>query len=997
MSEKNTDESRATGHAPKDFQPFHSAVNRIPLLRETAQAHAAEAQARAKEAQTHATDVRNAVGAFPKTLFDDGVASGHDRLKPDRWSGSIDVEMTVHTPLVFGKHDDAQKHDGAQKHDDAQKHDGDQSGTEEDSEAPTSEVSGSLRSEECEDGTPEEPFVSPTMVKGMVSRAYETLTASRFRVLGAHPSSSNKLRRTDSFHRAQLTYRGDPASALMLVPVRVEEARGDGSLKLELLRGTTPHESVRSSDDGTKEYSILRAAALPDRESKHIKSVNKKSFKEARRLAPHGERVRCTMTLCIQGQRKAPLYAYWVVTDIFDDAGKKHRLFNVGEEIVSFSNSTMERSARDLQGDSKERLAGSGSRRRDSERRSGESEKNGVRNRDAHCGKPETRTAWGYAYRTAPDGKSAGQLFEKKHDERFFFKMDPNQSEFAVAPSSVHQSYKDIIASYLSLRRQEIEKGERAEAPLPRGRKEEAPLPNRFTRMADKSESNALKPGDPGFAALEKGDLAYAVLDADQTTVRELVPVMVGRHAYSKSPWELAKDQKALPLSEAGEASAADRLFGYVVQKTGGDEAQSGFPGDVALRGRIEFGPIDASGPNVFDPSLKTVCKLKDPHPLPPLLEPKPSSARRFITDEEGRTPLAAGGGAPPSGNESTPGSAAASGSTSAKANAPNSSRQAIARSECFSRGQFLGIAAYPVHRCRLGRNELPSAGGQVLANGKETEENVKVSLAVDSFIQAGSVLRCRIRFTDLAQEELAALLWVLTPENLVPQSERNKHAHAESEGNKAQPSATKPPIGYLRMGLGKPFGLGAIEVRATSMTAYKGEDLTERYEALDGCLGYMPKALEISSPSIADFSSALDDYKLDEQPWVQAMQRAAYGYDDGVEVRYMSLDENKANNQTDKKGNPKRARLEDGSYEERGVSPTDLFSPGPDFETYRPAPISISVTKKNDQKNRNKQEGNKGDTKSSREYRNNNFTRYDSKARGGRGHHGRRKQGQTR
>ena len=920
MSEKNTDESRAPSQSPADFQPFHSAVNRIPLLRARAQAHAAEvqahtaeAQARAKEAQTHATDVRNAVGAFPKTLFDDGVASGHDRLKPDRWSGSIDVEMTVHTPLVFGKHDDAQKHDG------------DQSGTEEDSEAPTSEVSGSLRSEECEDGTPEEPFVSPTMVKGMVSRAYETLTASRFRVFGAHPSSSNKLRRTDSFHRAQLTYRGDPASALMLVPVRVEEARGDGSLKLELLRGTTPHESVRSSDDGTKEYSILRAAAFPDRESKHIKPVNKKSFKEARRLAPHGERVRCTMTLCIQGQRKAPLYAYWVVTDIFDDAGKKHRLFNVGEEIVSFSNSTMERSARDLQGDSKERLAESGSRRRDSERRPGESEKNGVRNRDAHCGKPETRTAWGYAYRTAPDGKSAGQLFEKKHDERFFFKMDPNQSEFAVAPSSVHQSYKDIIASYLSLRRQEIEKGERAEAPLP----------NRFTRMADKSESNALKPGDPGFAALEKGDLAYAVLDADQTTVRELVPVMVGRHAYSKSPWELAKDQKALPLSEAGEASAADRLFGYVVQKTGGDEAQSGFPGDVALRGRIEFGPIDASGPNAFDPSLKTVCKLKEPRFLPPLLEPKPSSARRFITDEEGKTPSPAAAGAPALD------SAAASESAAARANAQDSSRQAIARSECFSRGQFLGIAAYPVHRCRLGRNELPSAGGQVLANGKETEENVKVSLAVASFIQAGSVLRCRIRFTDLAQEELAALLWVLTPENLVPRSVRDRRTHAEREGSRAESSATKPPIGYLRMGLGKPLGLGVVEARATSMTAHKGEDLAERYESLDGCLGHMPTGPESPSPGIADFSSVLGRFKLDEQPWVEAMQRAAYGYDDvrqgeqgkarEVEVRYMTLEENRANNQTvtppRKKGERKAVQSPAGSPAKgRGLSPVDLF-----------------------------------------------------------------------
>lgn len=644
MSEKNTDKSRATGHAPKDFQPFHSAVNRIPLLRETA-------QARAKEAQTHATDVRNAVGAFAKTVFHDGVAEGHDRLKLDRWSGSIDVEMTVHTPLVFGRHDGAQ------------------SDTEENSEAPTSKVSGSHRSKECEDGTPEEPFISPTMVKGMVSRAYETLTASRFRVFGSQSPDAG----TD--HRTPLNYKA--------------------------------------------------------------------------------------------GRNRLP---------------------------------------------------------------------------------------------------------------------------------------------------------------------------------------------------------------------------------YKKSPWDLAKDQWALPLSKAKEASAADRLFGYVVQKTGGDEAQSGSPGDVALRGRIEFGPIDASGPNVFDPSLKTVCKLKGSHPLPPLLEPKPSSARRFITDEEGKTPLAAGAGAPPSGSASTQGSAAASGSTSAKANAPNWSRQAIARRECFSSGQFLGIAAYPVHRCRLKQNELPSAGGQVLANGKETEENVKVSLLVTSFIQAGSMLRCRIRFTDLAQEELAALLWVLTPENLVPRSVRDKHTHAESEGNKAQPSATKPPIGYLRMGLGKPFGLGAIEVRATSMTAYKGEDLAERYEALDGCLGHMPTGPESPSPSIADFSSALDDYKLDEQPWVQAMQRAAYGYDDGVEVRYMSLNENKENNQTDKKGNPKRARLEDGSYEERGVSPTDLFSPGPDFETYRPAPISISVTKKKDQKNRNGQGGNKSDTKGSRRGRNNNSTCNGSSAR-----RSRRKRGQNR
>ena len=142
-------------------------------------------------------------------------------------------------------------------------------------------------------------------------------------------------------------------------------------------------------------------------------------------------------------------------------------------------------------------------------------------------------------------------------------------------------------------------------------------------------------------------------------------------------------------------------------------------------------------------------------------------------------------------------------------------------------------------------------------------------------------------------------------------------------------------------MGLGKPFGLGAIEARATSMTAHKGEDLAERYESLDGCLGHMPTGPESPSPGIADFSSVLGRFKLDEQPWVEAMQRAAYGYDDvrqgeqgkarEVEVRYMTLEENRANNQTvtppRKKGERKAVQPPAGSPAKgRGLSPIDLF-----------------------------------------------------------------------
>jgi len=64
----------------------------------------------------------------------------------------------------------------------------------------------------------------------------------------------------------------------------------------------------------------------------------------------------------------------------------------------------------------------------------------------------------------------------------------------------------------------------------------------------------------------------------------------------------------------------------------------------------------------------------------------------------------------------------------------------------------------------------------------------------------------------------------------------------------------------------------------------------------------------------------------LDRLPWVRAMQRAAYGYTDGIPVRYMSLKENRANNQTEE-GRPK---------EGRGQSPTPLADP--------PKPLSIEI-----------------------------------------------------
>ena len=62
---------------------FHSAVNRIPVLRDSA-----------KRLEDD--------GRLPSGLFADGQA-GHDHIAADRWSGTIDVRITVKTPLVFGE------------------------------------------------------------------------------------------------------------------------------------------------------------------------------------------------------------------------------------------------------------------------------------------------------------------------------------------------------------------------------------------------------------------------------------------------------------------------------------------------------------------------------------------------------------------------------------------------------------------------------------------------------------------------------------------------------------------------------------------------------------------------------------------------------------------------------------------------------------------------------------------------------------------------------
>ena len=723
-----------------DFEPFHSAVNRIPVLRRSGE--------RLADA-----------GRLPKSLFKDHEAPGHDRISADRWSGSIDLEMIVRTPLVFGEQKD-----------------------------------GNVDLPLDDDG---HPVVPPTMVKGMISRAYETLTCSRFRVFGDAENRSGR-RRTKNDHSELLTYRADPAAANNLLPGRVFEQE-NGGLAVEILDGFGKNARVALiRDDLNDGHGAIACTNHPDIRPGPGGRINPQQvFTRFRRLTRHGEMIEVQLTQWkdLKGGR------HLMVTGVWQDDGRLEKFFDIdsGTDIKTFN-------------------------------------------------------VWGYPCRTSPEGRTARELFgddkKGKTYERFFFK---STREGRSLDGTVLPLNPDHVTRYATVLRSYS-----AQQQAPGG---DEHLLNRAAATHPAPSDNALSDGDLVFVQLDRTCTSGSDGIPADARVVDVLPTMVGRRPYSRSPRELAAAQKVLPLTKSTEASAADRLFGYVVP----DAEDGATGGDVAYRGRLSFGVVDASEARVSREKKK----------LSPLLSPKTSSARRFLTDASGAT--------------------------------PSKGKNPLPRSDYFAPGQLLGAAAYPVHRGLvqgkgLDGSKFPAQATKApVLDGRE-QDNDAVRLTARSWMKSGSILRCTMLFSNLSRDELAALIWVLTPRNLVPSNE------------KKDPGA----VGYLRMGLGKPLGLGVLEVSIAKngLRAVRGADLAKSYANLDGCLG-----LGAPVVGVEDFPLPNEALLL-KTPWVRAMQRAAFGYSDGAPVRYMSLKENKANNQTEPgSGDPR---------EGYGQSPTSLLAESP-------------------------------------------------------------------
>lgn len=712
------------------FTSFHSSVNCIPVLRTSIQKHVTDDTKREGQSDSARPNLPETVTTF----LSDRLPTPLDHLGIDTYSGSLRLTVEVMTALIFGN----------QKK----------------SKGKPAEISVPI------DPTTGHPFISPTMIKGMISNAYERLTASRFRVFGEHNTT--------------LTYRADPAAALGLVPVRLDDNYDLGTHGGKLLYG--PGRALYAK--------LLTHETGDDGENKKPHPLLKNS--SAWNKLQHGER--------IDFMAKKIKDSY-IVTQIKARGDNAYSQLNVPDWVAT-SNSD--------------------------------------------------ETAYtGWFYSTTPDHllKAGKSIFDSKLSERIFFYDHRSNEDIEIDPT-VAETYDQIICSYSYDSTDPTSK-----TPT---------KPNRF--VIDRAGDKDIPPIN------HSGLLAYARLQGKK--VVELMPTQVGRRNYSRSPRSLAQEQGALPVSDAIEASPADHIFGFIPTAP---QAPNNHPNKQlsTLKGRITISAVDTSSAPRNDKRLD----------LRPLLTPKTSSARRFLTDVSGHTIS----GRP--------------------------------RPGYYSEGDYLGAASYGFRRGdagikkkgdgRLDYATLASYEKEQSEEnpGRQEKTNQDIYSTAISWIPRSSTFHCTIHFEGLQKEELWILLWILDSKLLGQYAQESQHQPESDQGE-----SSTPMEGYLRIGMGKPLGLGVVRTSFSALSYVKTADddafaLVDDYEDLEGCLGAPDPDKDTLNEEWRNefFAEAEGFYRLlSSTPWCKAFLRSCLGYPGKAEVRYMTLSENKQNNKTDSDGRVK-------------------------------------------------------------------------------------------
>lgn len=295
----------------------------------------------------------------------------------------------------------------------------------------------------------------------------------------------------------------------------------------------------------------------------------------------------------------------------------------------------------------------------------------------------------GYVCRTNPGPLHHPQrpVVRGKHDERFFFDYYWEEHHPLPVSEEVAAGYRLVVQSGVAA----FNGPQRAE------------VPSRAVAavLAEKSDGG-----------LRYGDLVYAVLVQGEIT--ELVPSMIGRRHYARSPRDLLAPAGLLPPEHIGEASPADRVFGLVRDPHAGPVPDH-LTDRVAARGSVVLSPV-----HPVDVRLS-----RQPKTLRELSTPKPAAGRFYVRDKEhGRLPTR------------------------------------LRKSDLYTSGQTLGRKVYPHHRDPVLDGDDFPASAQVT---EPTERNVTAS----TWVAPGGTFSFMLRFTNLPLDAVGALLWLLTPEEI--------------------------------------------------------------------------------------------------------------------------------------------------------------------------------------------------------------------------------------
>ena len=714
---------------------WHHAYNGIPAIREPRDGNGANS-----------------------ALYKDGIPSGHDHLAADRLSGELAVKIVAASPTIPGQ----QTADGRV-------------------------VVASRSGDPKGARTWEDATIPVTTLKGVLSSAYEAVTASRMRVFGPHDHV--------------LTHRRTTQEATVLYPVLLMPDEKGAGLRARVMLGK--NEAPRSDQEWGKPAYVC-AAVLPD----SLTSATAIFSAEGKRLysGAHNSKKRDKRR---KGSDKAA-------------EARLEELRRVAPHLKQVSFSAQSEKFYDSKRFIVKDICG-----------------------ERFCGTRDRPIetlgrADGVVVRLTPPG--AGPLIDTKYNEFIFFDVNPHPT-YRTVSEEVLSGLVEVVHSYIENIRALKRRADRREAAgLPRidpdsdTRTSDAPntwlvdtIINGENAPGLDADRNAIRAHLVELAGSDPGLPLFASIDNGKIT--GLTPSQVGRRTGVQAlpPAQLAAAAGVAPARTRGQASAADRMWGFVA-----DEKEEDADRAAAVRGRITIRPvIPAAPPTGQQGWLRLPNGDAKGWILPTLASPKPSTGAPYLRTKTGAA-----------------------------------LDEALTRAQTFQPDQVLIRKVYPTHRALLSaRNDgLPHAT-------RLSGEKGPGDTAVGSYLAPGAVFRTTIAFEGLTAEELAVLVWLLTPRRLVPRNGKRR-------------KASRSAVGYHRLGFGKPLGLGAVEIRATDVVVRDGAGLADGYQDLTGCLGCPPPKSDRDTPEqrLGKILSRLPR-GFNQRLSVRAFVRAAYGW--GGDVGY--------------------------------------------------------------------------------------------------------------